>query len=99
MADFFKIACMPRMIGAVDGSLIRTMTNTYMSAIRAFTPLMPWQYAMLNSPSLTLSADGGDLFTIQQYSIAACSMYILKMAVHKMAGLLGIVAMGYSHIC
>ena len=77
----------------------RTMTNTCMSAIRAFIPLMPWQYAMLNSPSLTLCADGRDLFMIQQYSIAACSMHTLKMAVDKMAGLLGIMAMGYSHIC
>ena len=102
MANFFKIARMPRVIGAVDGSLIpiglRIMTNTCMSAIRAFMPSMPWQCAMHNFLSLTLCADGRDLFTIQQYSMAACSMHTLKMEVGKMAGCLGIMAMGSSHI-
>lgn len=74
------------------------MTNTCMSAIRAFMPSMPWQCAVHNFLSLTLCADGRDLFTIQQYSMAACSMHTLKMAGDKMAGCLGIVAMGSSHI-
>jgi len=69
-----------------------------MSAIRAFMLSMPWQCAMHNFLSLTLCADGRDLFTIKQYSMAACSMHTLKMAVDKMAGCLGIVAMGSSHI-
>ena len=53
---------------------------------------------MHNFLSLTLCADDRDLFTIQQYLMAACSMHALKMAVDKMAGYLGIVAMGSSRI-
>ena len=84
MADFFKIAHIPRVIGAGDGSMI---------PIRA----------PFNDEHMYLCHKGfhainkvvcRDLFMIQQFSMAACSMQTLKMAVDKM----GIVAMGSSHI-
>ena len=64
---------------------LHTMTNTCMSAIRAFMLSMPWQCAMHNFRSLTLCVNGRDQFMIQQYSMAAWSMHTLKMAVDKIA--------------
>ena len=61
MADFYKIAGMPRVIGAVDGSLIPISRpyndNTCMSAFWASMPSMLWQCAMHNNHSQPLCGD------------------------------------------
>jgi len=63
-----------------------------------WTYLHARERTFLTAQPLTLCADGRDLFTIQQYSMAVWSMHTLKMGVDRMVGCLGIVAMGSSHI-
>ena len=101
MADFFKIAYMPRVIGAVDGSLIpirAPYNNKHMYVCHKGFHTIDAMAVCNAKLSFTLYADGRDLFMIQQFSTTVCSMNTLKMAVDKMAGYLRIVAMGSSHI-
>ena len=63
-----------------------------------WTYLHARERTFLTAQPLTLCADGRDLFTIQQYSMAVWSMHSLKMGVDRMVARLGIVAMGSSHI-
>ena len=103
MADFYKIAGMPRVIGAVDGSLIpiRAPYNQEHLYVchKGFHAIIPWQCAMRNCCSPTLCADGMAVSMIQPFLIPACCTYTLKVVPEEMVGCWGIVDMASSHIC
>lgn len=97
MTDFYRIAGMPRVIGAVDGSLIPIRAPHHEEHLyvchKGFHVInaMAVCNAQLSFTNATLCADGMDLSTILLFSTPVCSMYPWKVVVGEMAGYWGIV--------